>query len=80
MRYDKKIIAKACGLYVKGVSLRKIQAETDIKSTSTILFACNPRYREGMKKRHAEWRKKNPERWTEICQRAHAKRKAKGRI
>ncbi len=76
-RYDKKTIAKACSLYIKGTPLRAIQKETGIKSTSTILFQCNPGYRKDMISRGAKWRKDNPEKWTAIWKKAHEKRKKK---
>lgn len=73
MRYNKKIIKKACKLYDQKVPLRKICAATGIRSTSSILFACNEGYREQMTEAGRKWRKKNPERWREICHKASNK-------
>lgn len=69
-RYSKKTIAKACRLYEAEVPLREIMRKTGIKSTSTIQFQCDPEYREKHMKRSVEWRKKNPERWSEINSKA----------
>ncbi len=76
-KYDQKTITQACSLYIKGTPLRAILKETGIKSTSTVLFQCNPGYRRDMVARNAAWRQKNPEKWTAIWKRAHEKRKKK---
>lgn len=74
IRHPKPTIKKACRLYAEAVPLRRIMRDTGIKSTSTILFACNPDYRKSMIERGRIWRKKNPERWLEICRKANLKR------
>lgn len=76
-RYDKKTIEKARRLYNKNVPLRKICEATGIRSTSTIQFRFDKKYRAAMVERGEKWRKKNPKRWREICRKAREKRHGK---
>lgn len=76
-KYSTQTLNRACRLYEQKVPLRQILKKTGIKSTSTILFRCNPEYRERMYKYGEAWRKKNPEKWIAICRRANLKSKKK---
>ncbi|HOB90280.1 MAG TPA: hypothetical protein PKG74_03060 [Candidatus Colwellbacteria bacterium] len=79
IRYDKKTIEKARRLFKKAVPLREIMRRTGIKSTSTIQFRFDPKYRKKHALRGMKWRKKNPERWSEINRRAVARYNQKKR-
>jgi hypothetical protein len=77
MRHSKTTVTKACQLYQAGTSVRDICKKTGIKSTSTVMYHCNPAYKADMNRRNLEWRKKNPKRWAEIRKKAIANHKEK---
>lgn len=77
MKHSKATISKACKLYEGGTPIRQICKKTGIASTSTVLFHCNPEYRQDMNRRTLEWRKKNPRKWKKIQDKAIATHKQK---
>ena len=76
-KYDEKTITRAKELFSKGISFREICKKTGIKSTSTVMYHCDPNYRAAMKEHGAEWRAKHKEQWRKICRKAAKKNRDK---
>lgn len=76
-KYTTEQIVKAKRMYKQGVSARKIARELGFADGNAVSYHTNPTRKAKMREYAYAWRRKNPERWKELCREAAIKHKKK---